>query len=140
MKAETIRREGKLSTINVLWTRALRLMEFMSRQSGHEEDANQFREDSKKVKESVLEKLYDKEGAYFRTGEGESRVDTVGSVFGALYLLNPAEAARVEETLSKRVKHSSGLVNFDPPYPKSKVHWLPRLFGNSGYHNKFLWQ
>ncbi len=137
--AETIRREGKLSTVNVWWARALRLMEFMSKQLGHEEDADQFREDFRKVKESILEKLYDKEGAYFRTGEGEDRIDTVGSVFGALYLLSPTEAARVEETLSKRVKHSSGLVNFDPPYPNHKVYWVPRIFGNGDYHNKFVW-
>jgi len=137
--AETIRREGKLSTINVTWARALRMMEFTSRQMGKEEDANKFKEDFTKVKESILEKLYDKEGNYFRTSEGENQVDTVGSVFGALYLLSPVEAAKVEETLSKRVKHSSGLVNFDPPYSEDKIFWVPRVSGMSGYHNKFVW-
>lgn len=136
--AETIKREGKLGTINIWWARALRLMSVIARQLGHGEDATEFKEAFKKVKASILEKLYHKEGAYFRTGEAVDRVDTVASIFGALYLLDASEAARVEETLSSRVKRSSGLVNFDPPYEKNQIHAVPRLF-LAGYHNEAVW-
>jgi len=137
--AETIERDGKLGTINVWWARSLRLMEFVSKQLGHDEDADEFREEFRKVKKNVLDKIYNKEEGYFRTGVGEDRVDAAASVFGALYFLSPAEAVRVEETLTKHLKRSSGLVNFDPPYPKEKINGFVRNMGNGDYHNKNVW-
>jgi glycogen debranching enzyme len=137
--AETIQRSGKLGTVNTWWVRALRIMEFMSKQLGHEEDFIQFRQEYQQTKEAVLEKLYDRENAYFRTSVGEDRVDTVASVFGALYLVDAEEAARIEETLTQRVRHSSGLVNFDPPYPPEQVHSFVRAVGNAHYHNENVW-
>jgi len=137
--AETIQREGKLGTINVWWARALRLMEFMSKQLGHKEDSVKFKEEFNEVKKNILEKIYNKKDAYFRTEVGKDQVDTVASVFGSLFLLNPAEAARVQETLTNRTKHSSGLVNFDPPYPKEKISGFVRMVGNAHYHNENVW-
>jgi hypothetical protein len=137
--SETIERSGKLGTINILWARALRLMEFMSRELGHKEEAIKFKKEFLEIKESILEKLYNKEDAYFRSSVGENRVDVVASIFGSLYFLSPTEAERVQQTLKERVKHSSGLVNFDPPYPQEKVNKLVRTFGNSHYHNENVW-
>ena len=136
---ETIQRKGKLGLINVSWARSLRLMEYMSRQLGHEEDAKRYQQEFRMVKKSVMEKIYNKEEGYFRAQEGDDRLDTAASIFGALYLLSPEEAVRVEENLRRRVKHSSGLKNFDPPYPKDMIQRIPRLFGNGGYHNEFVW-
>jgi hypothetical protein len=153
--ADSLKRSGKLGGINVWWARSLRLMEFMSKQLGHEDDAQKYKEEFRLVKDSVMKKIYNTEEGYFRAKEGEDRVDTVASIFGALYLLSPKEAVKVEETLKKRVEHSSGLQNFDPPYDLKGIFWGHRFMGKlaaiknmfSGnkekgmedYHNKFVW-
>lgn len=136
---DSLYRKGKLGTINVWWTRGLRLMKFMAGSLGFHEDEAAYDNEFQKVKESVMEKLYDKEGAYFRAKEKEDRVDTTASIFGALYFLSPEEAVRVEETLEGRVRHSSGLKNFDPPYEQKDIFWIHKLFGHQGYHNEFVW-
>lgn len=137
--ADSINRQGKLGNINVLWARSLRLMEFMAKNIGRDEDAKNYREEFHNVKNNIMEKLYNKEQGYFRTAEGEDRIDTVASVFGSLYLLTPAEAAKVQETLKQRVKTPSGLKNFDPPYPKNQILPILRLIGHGGYHNEDIW-
>ena len=137
--ADSINRQGKLGNINVLWARSLRLMEFMAKNIGRDEDAKNYREEFHKVKDNLLEKLYNKEEGYFRAEEGKDRIDTVASVFGSLYLLNPTEAAKVQETLEQRVKTPSGLKNFDPPYPKDRILPILRLIGHGGYHNEDIW-
>jgi len=136
---ETILRKGKLGFINVCWARSLRLMEFMARRLKRIEDADAYQKEYGKVKKSVLEKIYNKEEGYFRAKEGDDRIDTVASIFGALYFLNPEEAVRVEENLEKRVKHSSGLQNFSPPYSRKEIFWVARLGNHEGYHNEFVW-
>jgi glycogen debranching enzyme len=137
--ADSINRGGKLGGINVWWTRSLRLMSFMAEQLDKKEDAALYRNEFHRTKQSVMEKLYDKEGAYFRAEEGTDRVDAAASVFGSLYLLNPEECVRVQETFKKRMKEKSGLKNFDPPYPSNQIMWPHKLIGHEGYHNKYIW-
>ena len=86
-----------------------------------------------------MKKLYNEREGYFRAEASDERLDTVASVFGALYFLSPEEAVRVEETLQRRVAHASGLQNFDPPYPQKDIFWAHRLMGQWLYHNKFVW-
>jgi len=136
---ESIKRKGKLGTINVWWARSLRVMQKMAKELGRTEDAEAFGAEYEKVKGNVMDKIYDKKEGYFRAKAGEDRLDTGACVFGAMYLLSPEEAVRVEENLSKRVKHSSGLVNFDPPYGNNEIQAIPRLAGNGGYHNEYVW-
>jgi glycogen debranching enzyme len=135
----SINRGGKLGGVNVLWARSLRLMEFMAESSGREEDAKAFREDFRKAKEGILAKIYNKEGHYFAASTTDGRLDTVASIYGALYLLGPQDAAMLEQTLSERVMHKSGLGNFDPPYPGSQIKFYHRLEGIADYHNKDTW-
>jgi hypothetical protein len=153
--ADTLKRGGKLGGINVLWARGLRIMEFMSRQLGYEDAADKYDKEFMRVKKSVIEKLYNATEGYFRAKEGEDRVDATASIFGALYLLGPNEAVKVEETLKKRVLRNSGLQNFDPPYVSKEIFWWHRLMGKlavikgkltgkkehgiNSYHNKFVW-
>ncbi|MHB8660792.1 MAG: alpha-L-rhamnosidase-related protein [Minisyncoccota bacterium] len=137
--ADSINRGGKLGGMNVYWARSLRLMSFMSSQLERKEDAALYKEEFRRTKRSVMEKLYDKEGAYFHAEEGTDRVDTVASIFGSLYLLSPEECARVQETFKKRMKKNSGLKNFDPPYPSSQIIWPHKLIGHEGYHNTYVW-
>jgi glycogen debranching enzyme len=137
--ADTITRKGKLGGINVWWARALRLMEYIARDLGRVEDARRYRKEFRRVKKSVLGKLYDQRGGYFRAEENDARLDTVASIFGALYLLGPGEAVHVEEALKKRVERPTGLQNFAPPYPKQSIFWIHRLMGQSRYHNKNVW-
>ncbi len=137
--ADSINRSGKLGGINVWWVRSLRLMEYMARQLGDKEAAETYRTEFRKAKEGMMDKIYNKEEGYFRSAEGEDRVDSVASVFGALYFLSPEEAVKVEETLKSRVKHASGLKNFDPPYPEKQVIWPQRAIKHGGYHNEHVW-
>lgn len=137
--ADSIMRAGKLGNINVWWARSLRLMEFMANDLGREEDAEKYRNEFHRVKNNLIEKLYNREEGYFRAEEGKNRVDTVASIFGSLYLLNPTEAAKVQETLKLRMKTSIGLKNFDPPYTDKEIDWKLRLGGHGGYHNEYVW-
>jgi glycogen debranching enzyme len=153
--ADSLNRNGKLGFINVSWARALMLMGIMSKQLGHEDDAQKYEEEFNRVRDSIMKKIYNSEDGYFRAKAGEDRLDTVASVFGALYLLSPVEAVKVEETLKKRVGRSSGLQNFDPLYNSDEIFWGHRFLGRlttiknlfSGkkkmgmdtYHNKFVW-
>jgi len=137
--ADSINRGGKLGNINVWWARSLRMLEFMANDMGNEEDSEKYRDQFHQVKKEIMEKLYNKEESYFRAEEGKERVDSVASVFGSLYLLNPAEAAKVQATLKRRMETSAGLKNFDPPYPDSQIMWPLRAIGHGGYHNKDIW-
>jgi hypothetical protein len=153
--ADSLKRKGKLGGINISWARSLRVMEFIAKQLGDEQNAQKYEEEFKKVKESVLKKVYNKEEGYFRAKVGEDRLDTIASVSGALYLLGPEEVAQVEETLKKRVGRSSGLLNFDPPYGPREIFWGHRFMGKltkvknvfsgkkekgfDAYHNEFVW-
>ncbi len=136
--ADSLTRKGKLGGVNVLWARALRLMEYVSRELGLKDDAQSYRDEFRKVKKSVIKTLYNHPTGYFRAKEGEDRLDTVASIFGALYLLPPGEAKRVEETL-KKVRRASGFQNFAPAYGGNEIFWSHRLFRMGGYHNRFVW-
>lgn len=136
---DSIKRTGKLGGINVLWARSLKMMSFMASQLGKDEDAHEYREKFQKTKAGIMEKLYDKEGAYFRAEEGTNRIEATASIFGSLYLLGPKECARVQATLKSRLKTPSGLKNFDPPYPRKQVLTPHKLIGLSGYQNEFVW-
>jgi len=115
------------------------MLEFISNDLGQKEDAKKYKKEFHKVKNNVLEKLYNKEEGYFRAEEGKDRIDTVASVFGSLFLLNPIKAVRVQENLKKRMQTSVGLKNFDPPYPKEQVMWINRVGNHEGYHNEDVW-
>ena len=143
--ADTIKRRGKLGGINVWWAQALRAMAEMAAglaQNGdarYEDDAKRYRAEFERVRKSILEKLYVPEG-YFKAEVNDVRLDTVASVFGALYLLSAEEAVRVEETLKKRVARPMGFLNFDPPYSRKDIFWVHRLMFREGeYHNHFVW-
>jgi glycogen debranching enzyme len=136
---DSLYRKGKLGNINIFWARSLRLMEFMAQKLGRVEDTKKYRDEFRKTKSSVMQELYDKDGAYFRAKEGEDRLDTTASIFGALYLLGPEEAVRVEDSLEQRVLHSSGLQNFDPPYEQKDIFWVHRAINHQDYHNQSVW-
>jgi hypothetical protein len=135
--AETIQRKGKLGFVNILYTESIKRMADITDAVGR--DSRSYRSEYELLKKNVLSTLYDASGAYFRTQAGDTRLDTVASVLGARFLLEAEEALRVIHTLDARCMRSSGLVNFDPPYPLAQVLWIPRLFGNAGYHNAFVW-
>jgi glycogen debranching enzyme len=139
--ADSLSRPGKLGTINVWYTRALRLMEFMASELGDEEGKKMYREKQKKSTEAVKQNLYNKEEGYFRAQAGDDRIDTAASIFGALYMLTPEEAVQVEETLRKKLRHASGLQNFYPPYPKEQIALPNKIqdLGRGGYHNEYVW-
>ncbi|MCL5733273.1 MAG: GH116 family glycosyl hydrolase [Patescibacteria group bacterium] len=137
--ADSIKRGGKLGGINILWARALKLMSFISLQLDKKEEAEFYREKFIKTKKSILEKLYNREGAYFRAEAGLDRIDAAASVFGSLYLLSAEECARVQKTFSDRLKTVSGLKNFSPPYPKNQLMKLLKIIGNQEYHNLYIW-
>lgn len=137
--ADSINRGGKLGAINIWWAQSLKLMSLMSSQLDKKDDAVFYQNKFQRVQQSIMEKLYDKEGAYFRAEEGVDRVDTVASIFGSLYLLGPEECAGVQETLKKRMRDNSGLKNFDPPYPPEQIMWPHKLIGHEGYHNSYIW-
>ncbi len=137
--ADSLTRKGKLGGINVWWARSLRLMAHMAKELGHEDDARHYTEEFRKVEEGVMDKIYNKSEGYFRAAEGDNRLDTVASIFGALYFLSPEEAVRVEGSLSDKVLCNTGLQNFDKPYPKEQIFWSHKLTGWNDYHNKFVW-
>ncbi len=136
--ADSIQRHGKLGTINVLWAKSLRVMEHLARSLSHDREAKVYAAEAAMVEHSVREKLFSP-GGYFRAVAGEERIDAVATIFGALTLLNAKECVGVLETLERRLKHASGLKNFDPPYPASSVFWISRLSGHAGYHNEYVW-
>lgn len=152
--ADSLNRKGKLGGINVWWARSLKAMELMAKSIGRDDDARSFREDYDRTKQSIMEKLYAPEG-YFRAKEGDDRIDTVASIFGALYLLSPVEAIKVVKTLDGRVRKITGLQNFDPPYPVGDIALSHRAWsllarikhiatgreesGMDDYHNRFVW-
>src|SRR3989344_218925 len=129
----------KIGTINIWYARALRMMVLITEGLGKSEEAQAYRKKHEKVQKGVLEKLYDKDGHYFRTGEGEDRVDATASVFGCLYMLSAEEGALVQDTMRNRLTTNAGLKNFDPPYPKNKIYPILRLIGMGGYHNECVW-
>lgn len=130
-------------------------MALMAEHVGDAETATRCKRDAERTMRSVRGKLYNEAQGYFRAKVGEDRVDTVASVFGALYLLEPVEAARVEETLSRRVGVPSGLRSFDPPYRRRDIligQQLISVFadikalmtgmpqhGVEAYHSYFVW-
>ncbi len=137
--ADSIGRSGKLGTINVLWARSLRMMEHLARSLERTREAKLYGDEAAFVEAGIRARIFDAENAYFRAAVGDERIDTVATIFGALTLLNAEECVRVLETLSRRVKHSSGLKNFDPPYPRENIFWISRLSGHGGYHNEYVW-
>lgn len=141
--ADTIKRKGKLGVINIWWWRGLRHMETIANDIGDAAAANSYRAESEKVKTGIMGKLYNAREGFFRAeaddGEGNNRLDTVASIFGAAYFLDAKAAVAVERTLKRRVERGSGLQNFDPPYPQKDIFWAHRLMGQWIYHNKFVW-
>ena len=135
----------KLGTINVWYCRALRMMQLMAEGADRQERSTYYRDLEHKVKVSILGspenpgKLYDWTNHYFRTGEGEGRVDTAASIFGSLYLLPTTEAAKVQETFKAYLMSPSGLKNFYPPYPRERIFPPLRRIGMGGYHNEKVW-
>jgi hypothetical protein len=122
--ADSITRGGVLGVINVLWVKAL-------------EGFDQTRFAA--AKESLLARLYDGEGAYFRAAAGQERLDTAATILGALFFLDAAECVRVQETLARRAACAAGFSNFDPPYPYASVRLPFKLMGHSRYHNAYAW-
>lgn len=136
---DTVKRRGKLSGVNVWWAQSLRGMGEIAQALGHEADAKRYGEEFERVRASILLELYSPEG-YFKAEANDKRLDTVASIFGALYLLDTKEAVRVEGSLKCRVLRPSGLVNFDPPYSRKEIFWVHRYFFSDGeYHNHFVW-
>jgi len=137
--ADTIKKKGKLGTINIWWMRALEHMVYMANILNQSEDAKHYSLVLDKVRRSIIYKLYNSEHAYFKTRvEGFSRISTSASIFGS-YLLSPKEAVRIEETLTRSTRRANGYLNFYPPYPKGRVLLLARLAGHADYHNRFVW-
>jgi hypothetical protein len=137
--ADTIQRKGKLGLINIWWWRGLRHMQDMAEGVGDARAAGSYRRESEKVKQGIMEKLYDVRGGFFRAETNDDRLDAAASIFGALYFLSPDEMLQVEQTLKRRVARASGLQNFDPPYPQKDIFWAHRLMGQWLYHNQFVW-
>ena len=138
--ADSLIRGGKkISTVNIWQARALQMMRFMSTSLDRPDRAAFYGERYLKVKNGIMEKLYDAEHHYFRSAEGESRIDAAASIFGSLYILPVQEAVKVEETMDAYLRSNSGLRNFYPPYPKNRVYPILRLIGMGGYHNKGVW-
>ncbi len=138
--ADSLIRGGKkISTVNIWQARALQMMRFMSTGLNRPDRAAFYGEWYLKVKNGIMEKLYDAEHHYFRSAEGESRIDAAASIFGSLYILPVQEAAKVEETMDTYLRSNSGLKNFYPPYPKNRVYPILRLIGMGGYHNRGVW-
>lgn len=137
--ADSILRKGKLGFINILWARSLELLAEVARAAEETQKAQELQEEYVRVKASILEKLYEPEGAYFRAEEGTARLDTPACIFGSLYLLDAVEAEKVCESVEKRVRKPSGLRNFDPPYPSRQILGIHRLVGHAGYHNAYVW-
>jgi hypothetical protein len=137
--ADTIKKKGKLGTINIWWARALERMVFMAETLNQSEDAKHYRQLLDTVRRSIIYKLYNSEKAYFKTRvEGFSRISTSASIFGS-YLLSPKEAVRIEETLAQFTRRTNGYLNFYPPYPKGRVSLMVRILGHADYHNRHVW-
>jgi hypothetical protein len=122
--ADSITRGGALGLLNVLWVRSLE-------GAGHARAAA--------AKSALLERLYDRSGAYVRAAVGDERLDTAATILGALFFLDAAECVRVEETLVRRVACPTGFSNFDPPYPYASIRLPFKLLGHSRYHNTYVW-
>ncbi len=137
---DSINRPGKLGGINVYWARALRLMEFMCRQTGRTEEAGLYKEMYAKVNKSIREKLYDKDTGCIKSATDDDRIDTVASVYAGLYLLSPSEAEKMEETFKDKVMSASGfLMNHDREYPRRQKQTAHKLIGHTGYHDEYAW-
>ncbi len=137
--ADSLKRGGKLGGMNVWWARALRLMAMMSSVMGHKESAKRYSRAYRRVKNSIYEKLYDSRGGFIRACAGEDRLETVASIYGALYLFDADEAIRLQDTLARMVKRGSGLENYHPPYTKQEILLPHRFIGHGGYHNEYVW-
>ena len=124
--ADSVTRGGKLGLLNVLWVRAA--------QSVQNEDGHVAR-----MERALLDMFYERGGAFFRAAEGDSRLDTVATILGALFFLEAHECVRVEETLKARMARPSGLGNFDPPYPTRSIRTPFKFIGHGDYHNAYVW-
>lgn len=138
---DSIDRAGKLGGINVYWFRALRLMEFMCRQTGRTTEADKYKKLAAKTNKSIRAKLYDEKTGCVASATDDNRIDTVASVYSGLYLLSPSETAQMERTLKKPpVMSPSGfLMNFDRPYPSEQKQTAHKFIGHTGYHDKYVW-
>ena len=137
--ADSIKRGGKIGDINIWWARALSLMKIIAVESGEKGYGERYDNEYHRVEASIMEKLYQKDGAYFRAEEGSDRIDTVASIFGSLYFLDASECIRVQKTLKEKMKAPAGLRNFNPSYPKDQIVTAVRLIGHGGYHNEDIW-
>ena len=137
--ADSIVRGGELGVLNVLWVRGLELMTMMFAATGRIEEQRQCQTLFARAHASLMQRIYCRGDAYFRSRRGEDRLDTVASVLGSLFFLDATECARVQDTLRARVKVPSGFSNFDPPYPAEDVLWPHKLIGHAGYHNAYAW-
>lgn len=137
--ADSIKRGGKkLSTVNIRWEIALERAEKISAELGMGE-AKKYDALAKKARKGIMDKLYNEKDHYFRTGEGEERMDAVASILGCLHILPVEESVRVQESMKKRLFCKSGLRNFYPPYPKKRLSFILRIIGMGGYHNEAVW-
>lgn len=153
--ADSLTRGGKLGAINIWWAQALYFLERMARAADRRDDAGRYQKQFEKTKASVMKKLYNAEEHYFRAKVGEDRIDTVASIFGALFFLSVEEAVAVEETFKRFLLHNSGLRNFYPRYASHEFSTVHRLWargagvasaltgktrpGLDAYHNHFVW-
>ncbi|MEK7092878.1 MAG: hypothetical protein AAB927_00155 [Patescibacteria group bacterium] len=134
--ADSILRGGTLGLINILWVRALELMVPVFAGIPDMDTAQRLYE---RAKPSLLETLYDREGAYFRASADEDRVDTVATIFGARFFLDAVECVRTQQMFRTRLRCPSGIRNFDPPYPPRDILWPHKIVGHQGYHNVYVW-
>ena len=104
--------------INVLWVYALKMMSDIA---PTEKERAHFEEQFLRTKSALMEKIYDADRAYFKTAEGENRIDVPATILGALFFLDASECVRAEEALDTTVKRPSGFLNFNPPYPQSAI-------------------
>lgn len=137
--ADSIMREGKLGLINTLWVVACMAMHELRTVFVPNEQQRISDVVLEQARESLMRELYCKDGHYFRATVGEERIDTIASIVGSLFFLDPAESARVQDTLRARVQRRAGLRNFDPPYPRANIMLPHKLFGHAGYHNAYVW-
>ncbi len=137
---DSINRGGKLGGINVYWARALRLMEFMCKQTGKTKEAGEYRALAAQVNKSIRKELYDKNTGCVQGATDDNRIDTTASIYAGLYLLTPTEAEKMEETLQNKVTSPSGfLMNHDRPYPGEQKQTAHKIIGHTGYHDKYIW-
>jgi glycogen debranching enzyme len=136
--ADSIQRGGKLADINIWWAEGLNLFSVICKELGHVEKSARYAQEFDSLKGNIIKKYF-RNGAYMSATDLDVRLDSVASVFGALFLLDAPEAQRVEQELSARVTTLSGLKNFDPRYGADAVLWPYKIIEHEEYHNGYVW-